>query len=95
MRGKHACVVGAGNSAGQAAAHLAKYADEVTLLVRGDSLEKSMSEYLIAELGGLANVSVRLDVELVDGEGDGQLEAIVVRDRASGELERIPAAGCS
>ena len=50
MRGRHVCVVGGGNSAGQAAAHLAKYADEVTLLVRGDSLEKSMSEYLIAEL---------------------------------------------
>ena len=50
MRGRHVCVVGAGNAAGQAAAHLAKYADEVTLLARGDSLEKSMSEYLIAEL---------------------------------------------
>ena len=48
MRGRHVCVVGGGNAAGQAAAHLAKYADEVTLLVRGDSLEKSMSEYLIA-----------------------------------------------
>ena len=48
--GRHVCVVGAGNAAGQAAAHLAKYADEVTLLVRGDSLAKSMSEYLIAEL---------------------------------------------
>ena len=60
MRGRHVCVVGGGNSAGQAAAHLAKYADEVTLLVRGDSLAKSMSEYLIAELRGLPNVSVRL-----------------------------------
>jgi thioredoxin reductase (NADPH) len=93
MRGSHVCVVGAGNAAGQAAAHLAKYADEVTLLVRGDSLEKNMSEYLISELDGKPNVSVRLGVELVDGEGDGQLQAVVVRDRTSGALERIPTAG--
>jgi thioredoxin reductase (NADPH) len=93
MRGRHACVVGAGNSAGQAAAHLAKYADEVTLLVRGDSLETSMSEYLIAELRALSNVSVRLGVELVDCEGDDQLQAIVVRDRSSCALDRIQTAG--
>jgi thioredoxin reductase (NADPH) len=93
MRGKQVCVVGAGNSAGQAAAHLAKYADEVTLLVRGDSLEKSMSEYLIVELRGLSNVSVRLCVEVVDGEGDEQLHAITVRDASSDAVERIPTAG--
>jgi thioredoxin reductase (NADPH) len=93
MHGKHVSVVGGGNAAGQAAAHLAKYADEVTLLVRGDSLEQSMSEYLIAELGGRSNVSVRLGVELVDSEGDEQLRAVVVRDRSSGTVERIPTAG--
>ena len=65
MRGRHVGVVGGGNAAGQAAAHLAKYADQVTLLVRGDSLAKSMSEYLIAELRALPNVSVRLGVELI------------------------------
>jgi thioredoxin reductase (NADPH) len=93
MRGRHVAVVGGGNAAGQAAAHLAKFADEVTLLVRGDSLAKSMSEYLIAELSGKANVSVRLGVEVVDGEGDDQLHAIVVRDRSSGTVERMPVAG--
>jgi thioredoxin reductase (NADPH) len=93
MRGRHVCVVGAGNAAGQAVAHLAKYADEVTLLVRGDSLAKSMSEYLITGLRGLPNVSVRLGVEVVEGEGDEQLQAIVVRDRSSGRVERIPTAG--
>ena len=93
MQGKHVSVVGGGNAAGQAAAHLAKYADEVTLLVRGDSLEQSMSEYLIAELGGRPNVSVRLGVELVDGEGEEHLLAVVVRDRSSGTVERIPTAG--
>jgi thioredoxin reductase (NADPH) len=93
MQGRHVCVVGAGNAAGQAVAHLAKYADEVTLIVRGESLEKSMSEYLIAELREMSNVSVRLGLELVDGEGDEQLQAIVVRDRWSGTVERIPTAG--
>ncbi len=93
MRAKSVCVVGAGNSAGQAASNLAKYAREVTLLVRGDSLGKSMSEYLIQELRGTPNVSVRLRVELVDGEGDEQLQAIVVRDRSSGGVQRIPTSG--
>src|SRR4029077_13432009 len=93
MRGRHVCVVGAGHSAGQAAAHLAKYADEVTLLVRGDSLGKSMSEYLIEELRGTSNVSVRLGVEVIDGEGEEQLQAVVVHDRSSGTVDRIPTTG--
>lgn len=92
MRGRHVCIVGGGNSAGQAATHLAKYADEVTLLVRAGSLSKSMSDYLIAEIQGLPNVSVRLGVDLLDGDGDGQLEALVVRDGYTGTTERIPAA---
>jgi thioredoxin reductase (NADPH) len=93
MRGRHVCIVGAGNSAGQAAAHLAKHADEVTLLVRGDSLSKNMSEYLVAELRATPNVSIRLGVELVDGTGDGHLRTIRVRDRASGAIEQIPTGG--
>jgi thioredoxin reductase (NADPH) len=93
MRGRHVCVVGAGNAAGQAAAHLARYADAVTLLVRGDSLSTSMSDYLIAEVGAMRNVSVRLGVEVVDGEGDERLVSVLVRDRASGTVHRIPTAG--
>ena len=93
MRGKHVTIVGAGNSAGQAAAHLAKHAATVTLLVRGDSLAKSMSDYLIGELRRTPNVFVRLGVELVDGEGEEQLETIVVRDRASGEHECVATDG--
>jgi thioredoxin reductase (NADPH) len=93
MQGRHVCVVGAGNSAGQAAAHLAKYAEEVTLLVCGDSLAKSMSEYLIEELRGTSNVSVRLQVELVDGEGDEHLQAVIVRDRPRDSVERIATTG--
>ncbi len=93
MREKDVCVVGGANSAGQAAAHLAKYAGEVTLLVRGDSLERSMSEYLITELAETPNVSVRLDVEVVDGEGEEQLRAVLVRDRVTGAIERIATRG--
>jgi thioredoxin reductase (NADPH) len=93
MQGRDVCVVGAGNSAGQAAAHLASYADRVTLLVRGDTLAKSMSKYLIAELRGLPNVAVRLGVELVDGTGEDHLSDVVVRDRTSGAFEHIPTTG--
>jgi thioredoxin reductase (NADPH) len=93
MRGRHVAVVGAGNSAGQAAVHLAKYAEHVTMLVRGESLEKSMSTYLITEVRGTANVSVRLQTELVDGEGQEQLEAVTVRDGRRGETERMPMTG--
>lgn len=89
MRGRRVAIVGAGNSAGQAAAHLAKHADEVTLLVRGDSLAKSMSEYLITELRAQPNVSVRLGVEIAGAEGDERLAAVVVRDRARDTLERL------
>jgi thioredoxin reductase (NADPH) len=93
MQGRHVCVVGAGNSAGQAAVHLAKYADRVTLLVRGDSLEQSMSEYLIAEVRAKPNISVRLRVELVDGEGEDRLQAVLLRERYSDKLERIATTG--
>lgn len=92
MKGRHVCVVGAGNSAGQAASHLARHAASVTMLVRGDSLAARMSDYLIKELEHLPNVTVRRGVELVDGEGDGRLESVVIRDRTTGESERIPAA---
>ena len=93
MRRKHVCIVGAGNSAGQAATHLAKYATTVTLLVRGNSISKSMSDYLVTELRRTPNVFVRLGVDLVDGEGEEHLETIVIRDRATGERECIPSDG--
>ncbi|NIN11726.1 MAG: FAD-dependent oxidoreductase [Gemmatimonadales bacterium] len=89
MEGQHVCIVGAGNSAGQAATHLAKYAESVTMLVRGDSLAPSMSEYLIKELGQIPNVTVRPCVEVTDGVGNGRLEEITIRDRASGSTERL------
>lgn len=90
MKGQSVCIVGAGNSAGQAASHLAKFAKSVTILVRGDSLAKSMSDYLITELRETPNVHIRHGVELIDGEGDGKLEAVVVKDRTTNKIEHIP-----
>jgi thioredoxin reductase (NADPH) len=93
MWGQEVYVVGAGNSAGQAALHLAKYASRVTLLVRGDSLETSMSRYLIKEIDAAQNVDVRLRTRVVDGGGRGRLENIVLEDAASGSTETVSAAG--
>jgi thioredoxin reductase (NADPH) len=93
MEGGDVFVVGAGNSAGQAAVHLARYARSVTLLVRGDALASSMSDYLVRELGAIPNVAVRLRAEVVGGEGRGCLERITLRDRQDGVARTVPAAG--
>ncbi|WP_310684447.1 FAD-dependent oxidoreductase [Aliifodinibius sp. S!AR15-10] len=90
MRGQSVCIVGAGNSAGQAASYFAKYTSSVTLLVRGDSLTKSMSDYLITEIKETPNIHVRLGVKIIDGEGDGKLEAVTIQDRATKKIEEIP-----
>jgi thioredoxin reductase (NADPH) len=83
LAGRVAHVVGGGNSAGQAALNLARYASQVTLLVRGTTLAESMSQYLIDTLAA-AGVRVRLDAEVVGGGGEGHLDHIVVRDRSTG-----------
>jgi thioredoxin reductase (NADPH) len=90
--GKEAYVVGGANSAGQAAMHLSRYARRVTLLVRGASLAKSMSSYLIREIEATENIEVRHNTRVVDGGGEGRLERLVLEDRASGLTETIPAA---
>jgi thioredoxin reductase (NADPH) len=92
MRGRDVYVVGAGNSAGQTALHLARYARRVTMLVRGDSLERTMSDYLIREIRATANISVRLRTEIADGHGAGRLEALSLHDKAGDRAERVPAA---
>ena len=88
----HVYVVGAGNSAGQAATHLSRYASKVTMLVRGDSLASSMSEYLITEIEAAGNVDVRLNTRLVGGGGHGRLERLTLEDSTSGTMETVPAA---
>ena len=90
VQGREVYVVGAGNSAGQAALHLAKYASRVTLVARGDALETSMSRYLIKEIDAAQNVAVRLGTRVVDGGGRGRLENLVLQDSASGLTEDRP-----
>jgi thioredoxin reductase len=93
MRGQKVFVVGAGNSAGQAAIHLAKWAGQVTVLVRGESLAQSMSDYLIRMIGALPNVDVVYGVQVAGGAGAGRLESLVLEDRASGQRRDVPADG--
>jgi thioredoxin reductase (NADPH) len=87
LQGGRALVVGGGNSAGQAALNLAKYASKVTLLVRGATLAASMSQYLIDTLSA-AGVDVRLQAAIVGGGGQGHLEYVLVRDLATDEVSR-------
>jgi thioredoxin reductase (NADPH) len=93
VTGKPVFVVGGGNSAGQAALHLSKYARRVTILVRSHSLAASMSDYLIREIGNAPNVDVRFRTELAGGGGAGHLEYLEIRDEGSGETQREPAGG--
>jgi len=78
--GQDLYLIGAGNSAGQAAMYFANYARKVTLIVRGDSLEKSMSQYLIEQLRGKSNIAVQLHSEVTAVHGDTHLTAIDIRD---------------
>jgi thioredoxin reductase (NADPH) len=89
MKGEKVYVLGAGNSAGQAALHLARYADEVTLLVRGDSLAAKMSEYLITEIENTANIRVRCNTQVADGGGDYRLKELVLEDIVTGTRETV------
>lgn len=84
LSGEDVHVVGAGNSAGQAALHLAKYARRVTLITRRDSLRETMAAYLVTEIEALAHVDVVTGSTVVDGDGDQRLREIVIEDRRSG-----------
>jgi thioredoxin reductase (NADPH) len=86
-------LIGAGNSAGQAAMHFANYARTVTLVVRGDSLEKSMSYYLIEQLRGKSNIRVALQSEVKAVHGDEHLKAVDIVDRSSGKVQRHDCGG--
>jgi thioredoxin reductase (NADPH) len=92
VQGQDIFLVGAGNSAGQAAVAFASHANCVTLLVRGDDLAKSMSHYLIEQLKTKSNIRVELRSEVADAYGDDHLEAIEVANRATGKTTRRDAA---
>ncbi len=92
MKDREVFVAGGANSAGQAAVHLARYAAQVTVLVRGHSLADSMSEYLIREIESAPNIAVRPRVAVTGGAGPGRLERLTVTDLESGAAETVPAA---
>ena len=93
LAGKRAFVVGGGNSAGQAALHLSKYAQHVTILIRSTSLAASMSQYLIREIDAAPNIEVRYPTEVASGDGDGRLEQLKLRHRDTGNTETEPTDG--
>ena len=93
LAGMRAVVVGGGNSAGQAVLHLAKYAEGVTLAVRGPNLTDSMSSYLVDTIAATPGITVLTNTDVVGGGGDGRLEWVVLRQRTAGAQETIPADG--
>ncbi len=93
MRGRNVFVAGAGNSAGQAALHLARWARQVTILVRAPSLAASMSDYLIRQIDATPNMDVCYHMQVADGTGTGtgHLQSLVLEDIASGARRTVPA----
>jgi thioredoxin reductase (NADPH) len=83
-------VVGGGNSAGQATLFLSRYATELRLLIRGDSLDRSMSRYL-ADRIERSSTEVLLNTEVRELEGEGSLEAVIAENNLTGERRRLPA----
>jgi thioredoxin reductase (NADPH) len=85
---QHVVIIGGANSAGQAAVYFSSYARQVTMLVRGPSLERSMSHYLIEQIGEQPKIAVRTGSQAVAAEGNGHLRALRVRDEhGESELE--------
>jgi len=90
-RGEDVYIVGGANSAGQAAMFFSRYARTVTLVVRGTSLEASMSHYLIEQIRSVENIRVRTCSEVARAEGDERLERLVLRDRNTGAEQTVDA----
>jgi thioredoxin reductase (NADPH) len=86
-------IVGAGNSAGQAALFFSTHARSVTILCRSDALERSMSHYLIEQIGTRRNIEVAFEAEVVGVHGGVSLEAIDVRHTGTGETKRLDSGG--
>jgi thioredoxin reductase (NADPH) len=86
-------MVGGANSAGQAAMYFSKYARKVTMLVRGDSLARGMSQYLVDQITETKNIRVWLHSSVVEVKGENRLEAITVNDAIRGEKQTVPTEG--
>jgi thioredoxin reductase (NADPH) len=88
-RGRDVFVIGGGNSAGQAAMYLSKFAKTVFILIRGESLDSSMSRYLIEQISHTGNISVVNRTRVVEAKGDGRLERLVLENLDSGERSTV------
>ncbi|GIK39580.1 MAG: fused response regulator/thioredoxin-disulfide reductase [Chloroflexota bacterium] len=91
-KGKPVFVVGGANSAGQGAMFFSRYASKVTMLVRGSSLQNGMSQYLIDQINGTENIEVRVRTSVIEAIGTDRLEAVVIKDNDTGDIETAPAA---
>jgi thioredoxin reductase (NADPH) len=83
-------ILGGANSAGQAALYLSKYARQVTILLRGDSLSKSMSQYLIDQVELTDNIALRPYCNIVEAKGERSLEGLLIKDSKTGDIEIVP-----
>lgn len=89
-QGEDVYIVGAANSAGQAALNLSRFAKRVVLVVRAAALAGTMSKYLVERIEGTPNIEVRYRSEVVAGRGDGHLEGLTLADQGSGVTEEVP-----
>jgi thioredoxin reductase (NADPH) len=92
-KGEDIFMVGGANSAGQAAIHFSKYAKTVTLLVRGDSLNKSMSSYLVHQINETPNIHVLLNSKVTEVHGENRLESITITNTQTGQIQTVPTSG--
>jgi len=90
-QGEEVYIIGGANSAGQAAMYFSRYARKVTMLVRGDSLAKSMSQYLIDQIEETPNITVQVHSSVVEAKGETSLEALTIANAVTGETETVPA----
>ena len=90
-QGEDVYIIGGANSAGQAAMYFSRYANHVTMLVRGESLASSMSQYLIDQIAETPNITVQVHSSVVEAKGDSSLEAIAIQNKLTGEIQVVPA----
>ncbi|KAB8319548.1 response regulator [Tolypothrix campylonemoides VB511288] len=90
-QGEEVYIIGGANSAGQAAMYFSRYAHTVTMLVRGDSLTKSMSQYLIEQIAETPNIIVKTHSSVIEAKGETSLEALTIHNSLTGETQTVPA----
>jgi thioredoxin reductase (NADPH) len=92
-KGEHVVVVGGGNSAGQAAMHFSQFCAKVTIVIRGDCLKKTLSEYLVDRIRSAANIEVLTLTEVAALDGNGSLRAVTLRSKQTGESREVRIGG--